>query len=51
MLKQKIRKVSIKGQVVIPAEFRRKLGIKPGSTVMMRLEENKKRIIIEPMED
>ncbi|OGK26680.1 hypothetical protein A2954_01155 [Candidatus Roizmanbacteria bacterium RIFCSPLOWO2_01_FULL_37_12] len=51
MLQQKIQKVSTKGQVVIPAEYRVKLGIKPRLTVVMRIEENKNRIILEPMED
>jgi len=51
MLNQKIQTVSTKGQVVIPAEYREQLGITPQIKVIVKLEAEKKRLILEPMED
>ena len=42
-----IVKTSSKGQIVIPAEIRKKLGIKPGQKVALRLVEDK--AVIEPL--
>ncbi|MDY6990791.1 MAG: AbrB/MazE/SpoVT family DNA-binding domain-containing protein [Thermodesulfobacteriota bacterium] len=42
-----IVKTSSKGQIVIPAEIRKKLGIKPGQKVAFRLVEDK--AVIEPL--
>ena len=42
-------KVSKKGQVVIPKEIRKKIGIDEGSLLTIRLEE--KRIIMEPFSE
>jgi AbrB family looped-hinge helix DNA binding protein len=37
-------RVSEKGRLVIPAQFREAMGIEPGDVVEMRLEENELRI-------
>jgi len=42
------RKVGPKGQVVVPEVFRRALGIRPGSLLRIRLENN--RLILEKIE-
>lgn len=42
-----IVKTSSKGQIVIPAEIRKKLGIKPGQKVALTLVEDK--AVIEPL--
>ena len=42
-----ITTVSTKGQVVIPAEMRASLGLKPGTRIAVRLEGS--RIILEPV--
>ena len=42
-----ITTVSTKGQLVIPAEMRASLGLKPGTRVALRLEGS--RIILEPV--
>jgi len=42
-----IVKTSSKGQIVIPAEIRKKLGIKPGQKVALTLEKDK--AVIEPL--
>ena len=42
-----IVKTSSKGQIVIPAEIRKKLGIKPGQKVSLTLVEDK--AVIEPL--
>ena len=39
-------RVSDKGQVTLPAEVRRKLGIKPGSRMEVEIRDN--RVILEP---
>jgi AbrB family looped-hinge helix DNA binding protein len=44
-----ITKVSTKGQLVIPAEMRASLGLKPGTRVAVRLEGS--RIILEPVSE
>ena len=38
-----------KGQVVIPAKIRRKLGIKEGTYIQIDLDEENKRIILTPV--
>jgi len=38
-----------KGQVVIPAKIRRKLGIKEGTYIQIDLDETNKRIILTPV--
>lgn len=38
-----------KGQVVIPAKIRRKLGIKAGTHIQIDLDESNKRIILTPV--
>ncbi|MGA2376920.1 MAG: AbrB/MazE/SpoVT family DNA-binding domain-containing protein [Candidatus Sulfotelmatobacter sp.] len=37
-------RVNENGRVVIPASFRRALGIQPGETVVLRIEDNELRI-------
>lgn len=39
-------KVSDKGQVTLPAQVRRKLGIKPGSRMEVEVQDN--RVVLEP---
>ncbi len=43
-------KISAKGQVVIPAELRRKIGLEPGDRVLVALA-GEKRLTIEPVPD
>jgi AbrB family looped-hinge helix DNA binding protein len=38
-----------KGQVVIPASVRRKLGIKEGTRIQVEVDEDKRRIILTPI--
>jgi len=38
-------KIAEGGRVVIPAEYRRELGLKPGDEVIIRLEEGELRIL------
>lgn len=45
-----IVKMSAKGQVVIPAELRRKIGLKPGDRVLVALT-GKRQLIVEPVPD
>ena len=40
---------TIKGQIVIPAEFRRKLGIKEGTRIRLELDEKSGQIILKPI--
>lgn len=42
-----IQTVTIKGQVTIPAEVRKAIGVKPNSQVTVRLQEGK--VVIEPV--
>ena len=42
-----IAQISSRGQVTLPADVRKQLGLKPGATVMVHLEEG--RIILEPV--
>ena len=41
-------RVTQKGQVTIPLEVRRALGIHPGSDVQFRLEANGARLVVDP---
>ena len=38
-----------KGQIVIPAEMRRKLGIKEGTRILLELDENAGLIVLKPI--
>ena len=40
---------TVKGQIVIPASVRRKLGIKQGTRIQIELDEEKQRIILTPI--
>jgi AbrB family looped-hinge helix DNA binding protein len=40
---------TIKGQIVIPAEIRRKLGITEGTRIRIDVDEEEKRIILKPL--
>ncbi|MBI4225613.1 AbrB/MazE/SpoVT family DNA-binding domain-containing protein [Candidatus Roizmanbacteria bacterium] len=51
MIQQKIQTVSTKGQVVIPAEFRKILNIEPSVKVLVRIVPEKKEIVLKPMGD
>jgi AbrB family looped-hinge helix DNA binding protein len=42
--KERHTRINENGRVVIPASFRRALGIKPGETVVLRLEKDELRI-------
>ncbi|WP_297055601.1 AbrB/MazE/SpoVT family DNA-binding domain-containing protein [Thermosulfurimonas sp.] len=46
---EKICKISAKGEIVIPVEIRKKLGLKGGNQVKIQLKKGK--IIIEPEKD
>jgi len=41
--------VTAKGQITIPAEVRRKLGIKKGTRIRIEVSEDAKRIILTPI--
>lgn len=45
-----IVKTSAKGQVVIPAEFRERIGLRPGGKVLVTLEGGRK-VVVEPIPD
>lgn len=40
---------TVKGQIVIPASVRRKLGIKQGTRIQIEVDENNHRIILTPI--
>lgn len=42
--KESHARINENGRVVIPANFRRDLGIRPGDTVVLRIEDNELRI-------
>jgi len=44
-----VGKMSKKGQIVIPKEIREKFGIKPGDTVIFKIQGNK--VIIEKIQE
>jgi AbrB family looped-hinge helix DNA binding protein len=41
--------VTTKGQIVIPAEMRRKLGIKEGTRIVLELNEQAQQIVLKPI--
>jgi AbrB family looped-hinge helix DNA binding protein len=43
-VKERHTRINENGRVVIPASFRRALGIQPGETVVLRLEDDELRI-------
>ena len=49
MLKEHIRRITSKGQVTVPAEVRRKLGIKPGETIVFRILDDRIELDRAPM--
>ena len=44
-----ITTVSSKGQIVIPAWIRKSLGLKPQSKLVVKLSEDKQRVLVEPL--
>lgn len=51
MLYPKIQTISTKGQVVIPADYRELLGMFPRKKVILKLQLEKKRIVLQPLGD
>ena len=49
MLKEYVRRMTSKGQVTVPAEVRRKLGLKPGETIIFRILDDRVEIDRAPM--
>ena len=49
MLKEYSRRMTSKGQVTVPAEVRRKLGIRPGETIIFRIVKDHVEIDRSPM--
>ena len=49
MLKEHIRRITSKGQVTVPADVRKKLGIKPGETIVFRIREDRVELDRAPM--
>ncbi len=49
MLKEHIRRITSKGQVTVPADVRRKLGVKPGETIVFRIREDRVELDRAPM--
>jgi len=41
MLKEQTRRMTSKGQVTVPAEVRRKLGVRPGDAIVFRILEDR----------
>ena len=41
--------VSTKGQIVIPARIRKSLGLRPKSKLIIKLSEDKQRVLVEPL--
>ena len=44
-----ITTVSAKGQIVIPAWIRKSLGLKPKSKLVVKLSEDRQRVLVEPL--
>lgn len=44
-----ITTVSSKGQIVIPAKIRKYLGLKPQTKLVVKLSEDGKRVLVEPL--
>jgi AbrB family looped-hinge helix DNA binding protein len=44
-----IATVSTKGQIVIPAWIRKRLGIKPKSKLIVKLSEDSQQVLVEPL--
>lgn len=49
MLQPVIRTLSVKGQIVIPADFRRLLGLKPRMKILLWPEKEEKKVTLEPL--
>ena len=49
MLKEHIRRITSKGQVTVPAEVRKKLGIRPGETIIFRISDDRVELDRAPM--
>ncbi|RME47087.1 MAG: AbrB/MazE/SpoVT family DNA-binding domain-containing protein [Chloroflexi bacterium] len=49
MLKEHIRRITGKGQVTVPAEVRKKLGVKPGETIIFRILDDRIELDRAPM--
>jgi len=49
MLKEHIRRMTSKGQVTVPAEVRRKLGVQPGEAIIFRIVGDRVEIDRTPM--
>ncbi len=49
MLNEYVRRLTSKGQVTVPAEVRRKLGVKPGETIVFRIREDRVELDRAPM--
>ncbi|MFH1943158.1 MAG: AbrB/MazE/SpoVT family DNA-binding domain-containing protein [bacterium] len=41
--------VSTKGQIVIPAWIRKSLGLRPKSKLLVKLSDDKQRVLVEPL--
>ena len=44
-----IATVSTKGQIVIPAWIRKSLGLKPKSKLVIKLSEDRQKVLVEPL--
>ncbi|NOX63513.1 MAG: AbrB/MazE/SpoVT family DNA-binding domain-containing protein [Chloroflexi bacterium] len=49
MLKEHVRRLTSKGQVTVPVDVRRKLGVQPGETVIFRILDDRVEIDRAPM--
>ncbi len=49
MMKAMDIKVNSRGQVTIPIELRRKLGITPGTHIAIKVDEDNRRIVLTPI--
>ena len=49
MLTEHIRRMTSKGQVTVPVDIRKKLGIQPGETIIFRIRDDRVEIDRAPM--